>query len=387
MQTPLSLPNRLRLFNLTRRFIPKKVKAHGVLVPKEIIQIGNLVDGIVRYAYVQENDLVKEGQLLAEIDDSIEDSAVNATFGNLDAAQAALKYQFEFLKRQEQLYGCKQISLDAYQQAERNYQAALAAVEATKGLYETQKLIYDNKRIKCPTSGMIIAKNVSVHQSVNNYSPPSILFIIAKDIHTLKAYIYLDANALDLLKPKMPVQITIDSTPHTTFIVPIHEITTIPYIVAPDHPFARFVPKTPPPTSNCAIAIIDNTDLKLRPAMSFSAQVIVAEKEQALSVQTQTLKITLQNIQQLALDLGYHYQPLQGEARLDALHQDSKRVWILQNKTFIEKVVTTGISDGDYTEITAGLDGSEYIVSNIAVAEQHSIAAICNKYCATSAKS
>ena len=121
--------------------------------------------------------------------------------------------------------------------------------------------------------------------------------------------------------------------------------------------------------------------------MSLSAQVIIAEKEQALSVQTQTLKITLQNIQQLALDLGYHYQPLQGEARLDALHQDSKRVWILQNKTFIEKVVTTGISDGDYTEITAGLDGSEYIVSNIAVAEQHSIAAICNKYCATSAKS
>jgi len=114
-----------------KRTIISIVKTQGILVPQDIIQIGNLIDGIVRYLYAEENDIVEEGQLLAEIDDSLEDSAVNSSFGNLDAAQAVLKYQWEFLKRQEQLYGCKQISLDVYQQAERSYQTALANVEAS----------------------------------------------------------------------------------------------------------------------------------------------------------------------------------------------------------------------------------------------------------------
>ena len=73
-----------------KRAITSMVKAQGILVPTGISQIGNLIDGIMRYIYVEENDLVKEGQLLAEVDGSLENYAVNATFGNLDAAQANL---------------------------------------------------------------------------------------------------------------------------------------------------------------------------------------------------------------------------------------------------------------------------------------------------------
>jgi HlyD family secretion protein len=366
-----------------KRTIISIVKTQGILVPQDIIQIGNLIDGIVRYLYAEENDIVEEGQLLAEIDDSLEDSAVNSSFGNLDAAQAVLKYQWEFLKRQEQLYGCKQISLDVYQQAERSYQTALANVEANKGLYETQKLIYNNKRVHSPISGMIIARNVSVGQAVNNYSPPSVLYTVVKNTE-LKAYIFLDAHALEVLEPNMPVSITVDAYPHKTVTGPVREIINIPYIAAPDHPFSRFVPKTPPPTNNCAVVHLDNRDLSLRPSMTIKATITVAEKEDTLSIPMQALKITKQQIQQLAQDFDYHYQPLEGKELIDAIHKNAKTVWVLAHKTFVEKTVTTGVSDAEYIEITAGLDGSENVVCSLN--ECNGLMQVMKTYCTRDAK-
>src|SRR5271154_2166800 len=182
MQSFTSRGTTSSLFNTERaqkRSILSMVKAQGILIPEEVVQIGNLINGMIRYLYAEENDLVEEGQRLAEIDDSFEDSGVNNAFGTLDAAQAVLKYQLEFLKRQEQLFERKQISLDTYQQAERDYQAAYAQVEHNKGAYETAKLVYNNKRIHSPVSGMIISKNASVGQLVSNYPPESVLYTIA----------------------------------------------------------------------------------------------------------------------------------------------------------------------------------------------------------------
>lgn len=349
-----------------KRTIISIVKAQGILVSQEIIQVGNLINGIIRYLYVAENELVEKGQLLAEIDDSLEDSDVNKAFGTLDEAQARLKYQLEFLKRQEQLFACKQISLDTYQQAEREYQTAYARVELAKGAYETAKLIYDNKRIHAPASGMIIAKNVTVGQAVSNFSPASVLYAIATHIKELKAHIFLEDGATDILEPHMPTRITLDTYPHKKFTGVIQEITNTPHAMElSDYTFARLVPTTAKPAHHCAIMPIDNSDLSLRPGMTFSAQITVAEKEDTLSVPNQAFKITQQNIQQLAQNLDYHYKPLEGKTLIDALHNDAKMVWVLEDKTFVEKAVITGASDTDYTEIVKGLDGSENIISSV----------------------
>ena len=70
-----------------QRNIISTIQAPGILRPLEILRLGNLINGTVRSLYVEENTLVKEGQLLAEIDDGREDTDVNGAFANLDATQ------------------------------------------------------------------------------------------------------------------------------------------------------------------------------------------------------------------------------------------------------------------------------------------------------------
>lgn len=353
-----------------RRNIISKIKTKGILIPQEIVRIGNLVNGIVRYVYFSENDLVKKGQLLIEIDDGREDWDVNASFGNLDANQAALSYQYEFLKRQEQLFIRKQISLDLLQQTQRDYEAAIAKVELAKGLYEQSKLTYDNKKVPSPVCGMIIQKEISIGETISNNSgvaPVSIVCKIARDIELLKAYILLDDSALEHATTNTTASMTIDTYPHKKFTGTINEITTMSHTMEMiDYPYLNIMPKAEKFGSHYAIALIDNEDLSLRPGMTFSASISIAEKESVLSVPNQVFKVVKHSIQQLAYDQNYIYQPLENKKLLEIAHTDNtKTLWIYKNNTFIEKAVTVGVSDADYVEITEGLDDTDDIVYEV----------------------
>jgi HlyD family secretion protein len=350
-----------------QRNIVSAIKTKGTLIPVEIVRVGNIVNGIIRYLYFQENDLVNKGQLLAEIDDGREDWDINANFGNLDTNQAVLSYQYEFLKRQEQLFIRKQISLDTFQQAQRDYQAAYAKVEQAKGLYEQSKLTYDNKKVFSKVSGMIIEKDVSLGETISNdtgVAPVTIICKIAREIELLKAYILLDDAALESTTTNMTATMTVDTYPHKKFIGNISEIISIYHTMEiADYPYLSLIPKVEKSASHYAIAAIDNKDLTLRPGMTFTASITIAAKENVLSLPSQVFKISKHSIQQIAEDRGYKYQPLDNRKLLELAHADNaKTVWVYKNNTFIEKAITAGISNADYVEITQGIDENDDIV-------------------------
>lgn len=350
-----------------QRNISSVIKAKGILIPQEVVRVGNLINGILRYVYFEENELVQKGQLLIEVDDGREDWDINASFGNLDANQAVLSYQSEFLKRQQQLFIRKQISLDTLQQAERDYEAAFAKVEQAKGLYEQSKLTYDNKRVPSPVSGMMIQKEVSPGETISNDSgiaPVSVICKIARDIELLKAYILLDDSALESATTNMAASMTIDTYPHKKFIGIIDTFANISHAMEmADYPYLNIIPKAEKSGSHYAIAIVDNKDLSLKPGMTFTATITVAEKENVLSVPNQVFKVNKHSIQQIAEDQSYTYQPIDNKKLLELSHTDNaKTLWIYKNNMFIEKAVIVGISDADNVEITQGIDGSEDIV-------------------------
>jgi HlyD family secretion protein len=348
-----------------RRNLLALIKAKGILIPHEIIKIGNLNNGIIAELYAQENDLVEEGQLLAVINGGKLDTEINTQFGILDAAQANLNYQTKFLNRQQQLFACKQLSLDGIQQAERDYQAAVAKVEEAKGLYEFAKLTYHYNSIVAPASGMIISKNVSVGESVSNISTPtSVLYTLAKNIRELKALIFLNSSALEIMEPNIAARMTLDTYPYTAFTSTINSIIDIPHEMGlPDYIYARLMPKITNPSNQYAIVPIDNSNLRLRPGMTFTAQITVAQKENTLSMPLKIMNISRSSIQDLAEQLDYGYQPLDNKKLLALSNDTSARtVWILSNKVFIEQAINVGINDGDFIEITQGLNGTEDIV-------------------------
>lgn len=336
-----------------RRHIVNIIKATGTLMPKDTLKIGSLVNGIISYLYVEENESVTEGQLLAEVDDGKEDTDVNNTFGTLDAAQASLTYQSALLKRQEALFSRNQISLDLYQQSVRDYETALAKVEQAKALYEQAKLVYDNKKIYAAVTGTIIAKGSSVGEAVTNFPPATVIYTIAKNIKEMKAELEVDESTIGNLKINTPVSMTFDTYPHKTFNGMITEISNNAIV-------------NNGAVSYKATALIDNTHLLFRPGMTFTGRITVEDKENTLSVPSQIFKINRQALQQVAQTLGYSYQPLDKAQFLKANHQDNTKViWIYKNNAFIETIVTIGTTDNTFFEITHGIDGTEDIIYDV----------------------
>jgi uncharacterized protein (DUF1015 family) len=97
--------------------------------------------------------------------------------------------------------------------------------------------------------------------------------------------------------------------------------------------------------------------------MTFTARITVAEKENVLSVSNKVFKISNHDIQQLAEQLGYGFQPLENKTLLEIAHSEThKTLWIYKNKNFIEKTVTIGINDAEFVEVIEGLDSTQEIV-------------------------
>src|SRR3954469_10382592 len=70
--------------------ITQSVSANGTLKPVVLVNVGTQVSGTVRKLYVDFNDHVKQGQLLAELDPAVLNAQVQQTQANLASARASL---------------------------------------------------------------------------------------------------------------------------------------------------------------------------------------------------------------------------------------------------------------------------------------------------------
>ena len=92
------------------RTIKKLIDTTGKLAVANKSKIGSLVTGVLKKLYVEENDKVKKGQLLATIDTGKDDTDVREARGFKEKTFAQYKYQENYFKRQKAIYNAGQLS-------------------------------------------------------------------------------------------------------------------------------------------------------------------------------------------------------------------------------------------------------------------------------------
>jgi len=96
---------------------------------------------------------------------------------------------------------------------------------------------------------------------------------------------------------------------------------------------------------------VDNPEMKLKPGMTANVSIIVSSKKNVLRIPNAALR----------------FRPSE---KRDMAKQKEKGngVWVLENKTLKRIAVTTGISDGMYTELLSDKirEGQELIVESLA---------------------
>ncbi|MGZ8096945.1 MAG: efflux RND transporter periplasmic adaptor subunit, partial [Methylosarcina sp.] len=182
--------------------IEENVTAQGKLEPKEYVDVGAQVTGQLQKLHVEIGDIVKIGQLLAEIDPRIYASRVQADEARIDTLQAQLIEQealILFASRQyvrnQKLYLTKAVSQEALQNSESTSKAALARADSIRAqLKEVQSTLSGDRtnlgytKIFAPMDGTVVQQTARAGQTLNaNQQTPTIMQLAKLDKMTVRA--------------------------------------------------------------------------------------------------------------------------------------------------------------------------------------------------------
>lgn len=197
------------------------VTAQGKLEPKDYVDVGAQVSGMVEKLHAETGDTVKQGDLIAEIDPDVYESQVKGDEARLKTLQAQhaeqqalVRQAQQKLDRNQKLIKSKSISAEVLEDAQTALDVALAQLQSLDAQIEEAQSTLDGNRanlsytkIYAPMDGTVVSQSVKEGQTINaNQTAPVIVQVANLDVMTVKAQVAeADINKLSV---GMPVYFT-----------------------------------------------------------------------------------------------------------------------------------------------------------------------------------
>ncbi|PKN60301.1 MAG: efflux RND transporter periplasmic adaptor subunit [Deltaproteobacteria bacterium HGW-Deltaproteobacteria-11] len=350
---------KFRVEKVTRGDIRAAVTATGSMSAVVTVLVGTQVSGTIKQLFVDFNSPVKKGQLLALIDPALPQAKVEQARANLQSAmanvekvEAALLDAKRTLERNRILYAKNFIARSDVDTAETNHQSAQAQVNVARAQVgqaraalqlEETNLRYT--RILSPVEGVVISRNVDIGQTVAASFQTPTLFNIAQDLTRMQIDTNVDEADIGRILVGQPVQFSVDAYPDITFNGKVSEI--------------RNAPTTVQNVVTYIVVIkVSNPELKLKPGMTANVSIITDTRTGVLKIPSAALRFRW--TAEKAADSGKTGESAKKpEAAKDAPALKMQVLWILERDKPRRVLVTTGISDGNFTEIRSGGDLKE----------------------------
>jgi HlyD family secretion protein len=380
------------------------------------VQVGTQVSGVVVALFADFNSKVTKGQLIARIDPAPFQAKVDQAQANLDAARAAVANSQAVVQQalagiqaansslaaaQANVVKAEAVTQDAkvkvdrrvimvgqgadskedLETAQTTYSSAIAdhnalvaqqhAVEDSVKVAQAQlhvanslvaanqsevkqftaalqsaQLDLDHTSITAPVNGVVVSRNVDVGQTVAASLAAPTLFLIAQDLTKMQVDTNVSEADVGRVRVNQPATFTVDAYPGRVFIGNVTQIREAPINVQNVITYD-------------AVIGVSNPDLKLFPGMTANVKIMVNQRPNVLKVSNAALRYhpASETVPAAAGKGGR-----KGAA-------PEKAVWILDVNNKPERVVvTTGESDGTFTEVTTGAlkDGDRVIVAALA---------------------
>lgn len=155
-------------------------------VRANVVGIACRVSGPITNIPIRDNQTVKKGDLLFEIDPSTYIAATNNALAKLQQTEADVVQTKQELDRQEQLYKTKVNDLRDLQNAQDSYAAAQANRAAAKADLESAQLNLSYTKIFAPVDGYITNMNTSPGTYV--YAGQQLLALVDSNSFWVAAY-------------------------------------------------------------------------------------------------------------------------------------------------------------------------------------------------------
>ena len=334
--------------------VENTVTATGTIEPVETVEVGTQVSGKVEKIYVDFNDVVKKGELLAELDKLTLNQNVSRAKASLTSAESQLNYAKLTYDRTKQLYESNAATLASYQEAQNSYTQAQMSKRNAQAAYDQALVDLSYAEIYSPIDGVVLDRAVEVGQTVAaSFSTPT-LFTLANDLTKMQVEAAVDEADIGQVKIGQRVNFTVDAYTYETFEGSVNQI--------------RMKSTT---TSNVVkytvIISAPNPDLKLFPGMTANVTIITQE-ETGLAVPAEAFNFTPDEQVLKAIrkaDKPEGQKPQGGRPQMDengGQPADMEMVWIKNGNDIMPHPVKTGMSDVAYKIVEQGLQAGDSVV-------------------------
>ncbi len=198
--------------------IESVVTSQGTLEPKNYVDIGAQVSGMILKMHIEIGDHVKNGDLIAEIDPDVYEASVLANQAELKNLQAQKAEKQAYLKQAQQkydrnvrLYKSKAVSQEVLQDSENtlditkaNIMAVDAQIEKAQSTLSASETNLKFTKIYSSMNGTVVSQEVQEGQTINaSQTTPTIVQVANLDTMTVVAEV-AEADVMKL-KPDMDV--------------------------------------------------------------------------------------------------------------------------------------------------------------------------------------
>ena len=269
------------------------VVTSGTLNPIETVDVGAQVSGKIEKLYADFNTPVKQGQVVAELDQEPlrmkiqqNESSYQTRVAGLDQAKVTLQTSEKAFERAKALFAKGLLSDEemeaaeaAYLNAKSSLVSAQASLAQAKTTLDLSKVDLSYSVIKSPVDGVVITRKVNIGQTLQSSYAAPVLFQVATDLTKMKVECSVDESDIGKVKEGQKVRFTVEAYPNDTFNGVVQQVRVSPETVQ------NVVTYT-------TIVNVDNPEKKLLPGMTATVSIIVGEAKNVLRVSNAALRFT-----------------------------------------------------------------------------------------------
>lgn len=314
--------------------ITSLVTATGAVNPVISVQVGSQVSGKIAKLYADFNSVVREGQVLASIDQKPYQAKVSQAKAALKSAQAGLAKARNMLVqktlelnrmaalREQQFVA--QADLDLARTNARDAEAQVdvseAQVDQAKATLASAELDLGYTTIYSPVNGTVVSRNVEEGQTVVASFQTPTLFVLAQDLTRMQVIANVSESDIGGVTEGKSADFRVDAYPRESF-----------------HGIVTQVRNAPVSIQNVVtydvIISVENPELKLKPGMTANITIVTARNEDALRAPNAALRFRMPGV---------------------PVDRKTPQLWILDTTGRVRSVpVTLGIADSLYTDIAS----------------------------------
>lgn len=266
-----------RFVNVSKGNLESVVASTGTLDAVTTVQVGTQVSGIVNTIYVDFNDPVRRGQVIARIDTTLLASSVRDASANLVRARAQLEFNQREYDRVKELHEKGFTTEVALNQAAYNLDIAKAGIQTASISLERAERNLSYATIISPIDGVVIERNVDEGQTVAASLSAPQLFLIANDLKRLEIQASVDEGDIGQIQPGQKARFTVQAFENQMFDGVVRQVRLQSTV-------------TNNVVTYTAVIDVDNSDGRLLPGMTATVDFLIERVEDVFMIPNAALR-------------------------------------------------------------------------------------------------